>query len=210
MVSEEAELAAARDAVLDTVRTSLDRGGLPLGPLGVHAPPSAGKSPAYVWRSRQPWHGPLAQAAERALLFVAVGVVERIAGSRAWASAYLDDHRIRLDLVRELDEIDDQGYRMASLRQRVGDHAALEHGWQALVDRVAALSLYANRLLALEAEIARQAAADRAAVAELHSATLATGAARDELAADHLRALAGELHDRAELTNSETSHRNGT
>lgn len=209
---EDAELAAARDAVLDAVHTALRRGGLPLREAGLHAPPADGKRTAYVWRSRQAWLGPLVQSAERALLFAAVDVVERIVTSPAWTSPYLDDHRIRLDPASELDEIDDQALRLAQLRHELGEHEPLTPGWPALVDRVAALRLYANRLLALESELARQAAADRAALLDLNAATLAAGAARDELATDHVRALAEDLRYRTpgEITNSGTSHRNAT
>jgi hypothetical protein len=206
------EQGAARDAVLDAVRRSLTQGGLPLRAPELHTAPTAGRRAAYVWRSRQAWLGPLVQSPERALLFAAVDVVGRIVVSAAWASPYLDDHRIRLDPALELDEIDDQALRLARLRHELGQPEPLPHGWPALVDRVAALELYAGRLLALESELARQAAADRAALLEMNAATLAAGAARDELATDHVRALADDLRHRTtgEITNSATSHRNAT
>lgn len=211
MAPEEAELTAARDAVLGAVRRSLAQGGLPLREPELHAPPSTGKRAAYFWRSRQQWLGPFVQSPERALLFTAVEVVGRIVGSAAWASPYLDDHRVRLDPALELDEIDDQALRLARLRHELGQPEPLPHGWPALVDRVAALHLYANRLLALESELARQAAADQAAWLDVNAATLAAGAARDELATDHVRALADDLpRAPGEITNSSTSHRNAT
>src|SRR5262249_32836326 len=109
--------------------------------------------------------------------------------------------RIRLDLTVELDEIDEQAHRIAVVRHQLGETPV---GWLALVERVAALSLYANRLLVLEGELARQEAADRAGMVELSAAARAAGAVRDELATEHVRALADEL------TNSETSQRNAT
>ena len=211
-VPEDAEHAAAREAVLGAVHRSLSQGGLPLGEPGLRPPPAGGNRAAYVWRSRQAWLGPFTQSPERALLFVAVAAAERIVTSVAWASPYLDDHRIRLDPTLELDEIDDQAIRLARLRHEIGAREPLPHGWPALVDRVAALELYANRLLALEAELEREAAADRAALVELNATALAAGTARDELATDHVRALADDLRHRAtgEITNSSTSHRNAT
>ncbi len=211
-MSDDAELAAARDTVLGAVRTALGQGGLPLREPGLPAPAAPGKHAAYEWRSRRPWLGPLVQSVERALLFVAVAVVERIVTSAAWASPHLDDHRVRLDPVLELDEIDDQALRLARLRHQLGAREPVQPGWAALVDRVAALRLYADRLPALESELAAQAAADRATLLELNAATLAAGAARDELATDHVRALADDLRDRTtgEITNSSTSHRNAT
>jgi hypothetical protein len=155
------------------------------------------------WQSRQSWLGPLAQSRERRLVFVAVDTVARIARSDAWASEYTDDHRIRLDLVTELDQIDEQAYQLAALRHRLGDQpdehhaAALDQSWDALVDRVSALSAYADRLAALASERAVRADDDAAA-------RLIAGTVRDELAAGQLRDLTDDV------TNYGTSHRNAT
>jgi hypothetical protein len=157
------------------------------------------------WQSRQSWLGPLAQSQERRLVFVAVDTVARIAHSDAWASDYTDDHRIRLDLVTELDEIDDQAYQLAALRHRLGEQpdeqhaAAVDQSWNALVDRVSALSAYADRLAALAAEPAISADDDAAA-------RLIAGTVRDELATEQLR----DLTTDADVTNYGTSHRNAT
>jgi hypothetical protein len=158
-----------------------------------------------AWQSRQSWLGPLAQSQERRLVFVAVDTVARIAHSDAWASDYTDDHRIRLDLVTELDEIDDQAYQLAALRHRLGEQpdeqhaAAVDQSWNALVDRVSALSAYADRLAALAAERAISADDDAAA-------RLIAGTVRDELATEQLR----DLTTDADVTNYGTSHRNAT
>lgn len=157
------------------------------------------------WRSRQAWLGPVAQSRERRLVFVAVDTVARIARSSAWASDDLDDHRIRLDLVTELDEIDDQAFQLAVLRRKLGGQpdeqhaAALRRSWDALVDRVSALSAYADRLAALRSE-------QNAVAADSAVARLLAGTARDELASEQVR----DLTATTDVTNYGTSHRNAT
>jgi len=157
------------------------------------------------WRSRQAWLGPWAQTQERRLVFVAVDTVARIARSNAWASDDLENHRVRLDLLTELDEIDDQAFHLAVLRRKLGDlpdeqHAdALQRSWDALVDRVSALSEYADRLAALQSE--HDAVAADSAVARLLA-----GTARDELASEQVR----DLTAGTDVTNYGTSHRNAT
>lgn len=189
---DKAEL-VARQAVLDAVRRSLAEGGLSLRPAELAA---------VRWRAQPGWLGPLSQTEERALVFVAIDVVERIAASPAWRS--LDEHRIRLDLVAELDGIDRRAYELAGLRHAIGGRdTVLTDSWRALVDRVAVLMIYADRLRALETRTAQRELAEHEAEAAL------AGGAGDELAADQVRALAGELHVRA-VTNSETSRRNAT
>jgi hypothetical protein len=109
-----------------------------------------------------------------------------------------------LDLVTELDEIDDQAYQLAELRHRLGEQldehhaAALRQSWDALVDRVSALSAYADRLPAL--------ASERAAPADDAVARLLAGTARDELASEQVR----DLTAGTDVTNYGTSHRNAT
>ncbi|HEX5118160.1 MAG TPA: hypothetical protein VFW65_23505 [Pseudonocardiaceae bacterium] len=176
----EAELTAARTTVLDSVRRSLAEGGLPLRPADVGM---------RGWRSQPGWLGPLSQTEERALVFVAVDVVQRVATSPAWLA--LDDHRVRLDPATELAEIDLRAYELAVLRRQLGDRrdAVLGDSWTALVDRVAALVIYAERLRELETE-------PTAELADEHVARLMAGAAGDELAAGHVHDLAGELPTR--------------
>lgn len=126
---------------------------------------------ALSWESSQPWPVSLAQSAERRLVFVAVDVVARIAQSPAWASP-------SLDLAAELDEIDAQAYRLAQAEGEVH-----RQGWDALVDRVSALSDYADRLAVLETEPAPT----------MDDPHLLAGSARDELATDHVRRLTREI-----------------
>lgn len=145
------------------------------------------------WQSGQAWLGPLAETRERRLVFVAVDVVADIAGSDAWASGYLDEHRIRLDLATELDEIDEQAHRLAEVGAESPGAQAVGQGWDAVVDRVAALFLYAERLRAMAADLARHAEQERAGLADDRAATLVAGSVRDEMAADHVRALAEDL-----------------
>jgi len=141
-----------------------------------------------AWQSAQQWLGPLAQSRERRLVFVAMDTVARIAGTDAWSSPDLDEHRIRLDLLAELDDIDAQAHRLAELREQAGDHPAdvLTQGWDALVDRVSALSAYADRLAALESTPAVAPTDDTAT-------QLLAGSVRDELASDHVRGLTRDL-----------------
>jgi hypothetical protein len=173
----EAELTAARATVLATIRRALAEGGLPLRPADVGM---------RGWRSQPGWLGPLAQTEERALVFVAVDVVTRVATDPAWQS--LDEHRIRLDPAAELAEIDLRAYELAVLRRQLGGRrdTVLTGSWTALVDRVAALAIYAERLQELDTE-------PPAELADEHVARMLAGAAGDELAADHVRGLAGEL-----------------
>jgi hypothetical protein len=189
---DEAEL-VARQAVLAAVDRVLAAGGLSLRPAELAVA---------RWREHPGWLGPLAQSEERALVFVAIDVVAGIAASPAWS--WLDDHRVRLDLAAELDAIDRRAFELAGLRHSIGGRdTALTHGWTALVDRVAMLTIYADRLRALETEAAQPE------LAEHEIAALTEGWAGDELAADQVRVLAGELHRRA-VTSCETSHRNAT
>jgi hypothetical protein len=157
------------------------------------------------WQSAQPWLGPLAQSPERRLTFVAVDIVAGITHSQTWASDYLDDHRIRLDLATELDEIDEQAYQLASLRHQLGDrppdhHAdVLNQSWNTLVDRVTALRVYADRLRALESVLTHHATDDRTALADAATASLIAGSVRDELASDQVRSLADDLGAASQL-----------
>jgi hypothetical protein len=234
-----ADLAAARDVVLAAVRGALGNGGLSLRPPDVYtdwpmsplytlfakhhagqrftAPERDTWHDARVWRSNPAWLAMHGQTRERALVFVIVDVVEGIAGSVTWRSPYLDEHRIRLDLLTELADVDRQAYELAELRHQLsndttadGRHdVVLARSWAALVDRVASLTIYADRLRALETVHAQRAATELAERAEEQVAKVVTGWANDELAAGQVVALAGELHNEA-LTNSETSHRNAT
>jgi hypothetical protein len=169
------------------------------------------------WQSRQNWIGPLSGSIERRLVIVARDVVERIVSSPAWTSGQLAEHRTRLNLGAELDQIDEQAIGLAILRAQIaagvqvaGDQraVAIEQGWHRLVDRVAGLAVYADRLIGVQQRLARQAAEYEATYAEGTVAKLVAGAVRDELAADTLRSLSDELNERNVLdgptTNGET------
>ena len=180
------ELAAARTSVLDAVHRSLAQGGLSLRPADVRAWPTR------VWQSRAAWLGPLAQTQERALVFVVAEIVQRIASSAAWRS-HSHEHGVRLDLFVELDEIDARAYELAAFRHRLSSRPVdvqhgevVEHSWHALVDRVAALAAYAERLVSLDSRPAETLTDDELA-------RLATGWAGNELATDQVRALTAEL-----------------
>ena len=125
---------------------------------------------------------------------VAGELVLRLTASPVWTSDLLDDHRLRLNLAGELDEIDAQAFALANFRRRSGPSGAeLDALEAALVDRVAALSLYADRVTALEPLLAGLAADERASRADGELRELLAGSAGDDLAADRLRALAAEL-----------------
>jgi hypothetical protein len=154
------------------------------------------------WQSRQGWIGPQSGSEERRLVIVARDLVERIVSSPAWVSGHLSAHRTQLNLAAELDQIDEQAFGLAVLRAQLragpsipGDQrvAAAEEGWRRLVDRVAGLWIYADRLTGVQQELARQAAEYDAAFADGQVARLVAGSVRDELAADSLRSLSDEL-----------------
>jgi hypothetical protein len=166
------------------------------------------------WQSRQNWIGPLSGSIERRLVIVARDLVERIVASPAWASGQLAAHRTRLNLGAELDQIDEQAFGLATLRGQLaagvpipGDQRAVaaEQGWQRLVDRVAGLAVYAQRLDGMQHRLARQAAEYEAAYADGTVARLVAGTVRDELAADTLRSLSEELSERNALDGPATS-----
>ena len=169
------------------------------------------------WQSRQNWIGPLSGSVERRLVIVARDLVERIVSSPAWASGHLAAHRTQLNLGAELDQIDEQAFGLATLRAQLaggvrieGDQraVAVEQGWQRLVERVAGLAVYAQRLDGVQHRLAREAAEYESTYADGTVARLVAGSARDELAADSLRSLSDELSERNELdgptTTSET------
>jgi hypothetical protein len=160
------------------------------------------------WQSRQNWIGPMSGSIERRLVIVARDLVERIVSSPAWVSGHLAAHRTRLNLGAELDQIDEQAFGLAALRAQLstgvripGDQRALavEQSWQRLVDRVAGLAVYAERLNGVQQQLAREAAEYEAAYADGSVARLVAGAVRDELAADTLRTLSDELSPPSEL-----------
>ncbi len=177
-------------------------------PLRLTSADRHGLHEAKRWESRQGWIGPQSGSPQRRLVIIARDLVERIVASPAWVSGHLDAHRTQLDLVRELDQIDEQAFGLAMLRAQLaagqpvpGDPRAVaaDAGWQRLVDRVAGLAIYADRLARTGLELDRQAAEYDAAFADGQVAGLVAGSVRDELAADTLRSLSAELSAPAEL-----------
>jgi hypothetical protein len=144
------------------------------------------------WDSKQAWTGPLAGGQERGLVIAAARVAERIARSSGWQSGALSEHRIRLDLISTLDEIDDQAHRIAVARQQqpggpAGTDPAVDVAWDAAVDRVAALTAYADSLDGLAA--AQAAAITRLGGDPVRDEGLLTGSAQDQFALEQLYAL---------------------
>ncbi|MBO0840822.1 MAG: hypothetical protein J2O49_08390, partial [Sciscionella sp.] len=76
------------------------------------------------WTSTQPWIGPHADSRERRLVLVATSIADRVVRSPMWASVDLADHRVRLDLAAELDEIDRRAYQLAEVRGGVHRRAS--------------------------------------------------------------------------------------
>jgi hypothetical protein len=169
---------------------------------------------AHAWQSTQPWVGRPSSTPEYHLLCVAHETVARLANSRTWASRYLDDHRLRLNLVQELSAIDVQACQLAHLRIQIpagqrGRISSLDGAWNALVDRVTRLKNYASGVDELDEHVA--ALADAAQVASLDSqfGELAAGTAMDEFAAAQVAALSADLH-RLAVTSFATSRESGT
>ena len=128
------------------------------------------------WHSVQPWTGELAHTSERRMLAQAQAAVTSLVGAPAWSSSAFEEHRLRLDLKAELDEIDRAAYQLASTGptrgasalppaqatpppqatsappagagEELSAHAAAA---QALRRRVDALSAYADAVTALPA-----------------------------------------------------------
>lgn len=147
------------------------------------------------WESHQLWTGPLAHCRERALIVAALRAAQRIARSPAWRSGRLDEHRVRLDVGAELDQIDEQAYRIATARYSGSSgglpvegppNPAVDQAWEAAITRVAALTAYAESLDGL----ARQQALELQRLGDpVRDAALMGGAARDEIALDNIAAL---------------------
>ncbi|HEV7205736.1 MAG TPA: hypothetical protein VGN18_14095 [Jatrophihabitans sp.] len=144
------------------------------------------------WRSEQAWSGPLVHTRERGLVVAAIRAVERIIASPGWRSGRLDEHRVRIDVAIELDQVDAQCFRVASARyegetgglpiERPAD-PVVEQAWDAVVTRVAALHCYADSLDGL-GEARAQAVAN-----PVRDADLLGGSFQDELATQNLAAL---------------------
>jgi hypothetical protein len=143
------------------------------------------------WQSTQVWTGPLSSSAERGLVIAAARAAERIARSATWRSGRIDEQRLRLDLGAELDQIDDQAHRIASARHEHGTAAmgtapVIDAAWEATLNRVAAVTAYADQLDGYDK---RRAEALAGLGDPVRDSNLMAGSARDEMAVDELVAL---------------------
>jgi hypothetical protein len=159
-------------------------------PLRLTAADRRAIADASRWESKQAWTGPVAFCQERGLIIAAVRMAERIARSPAWRSGRIDEQRVRLDLGAELDQIDDQAHRVAMARHQqdgraLGDPTAVDAAWEAALNRVAALTEYANQISGHDARPTELIAQGD----PVRDSTLLAGSARDEIALDQLVAL---------------------
>jgi hypothetical protein len=143
------------------------------------------------WESVQAWASPLATSSERGLVIAATRAAERIARSVTWRSGRIDEQRVRLDLGAELDQIDDQAYRIASARTEhgttsMGTAPVVDAAWEATLNRVAALTAYADHLDGYDKQRSEALARQGDPVRD---SDLMAGSVRDELALDDLVAL---------------------
>jgi hypothetical protein len=177
---------------------------VPLAALAVFGARFAGRNPSRLtlrdrralarasqWHSRQSWTGGLATSSERGLVIAAAAAVERIARTAAWRAGRFGEPRIRLDLVRELDQIDEQAHRIALARTEYGPATpgsapVVDGAWDTVVDRVAALTAYAKQVEQLD--IQRADALTRTGD-PVRDADLLGGTVRDEMALGELDAL---------------------
>lgn len=173
---------------------------------------------ALVWQSSQPWLGPLAAGPERRLVGLACQAVARIVEAPAWRTPALDDHRLTLDLVAELNQIDAQAYGLAVARLAGAGQTnpapsppsttAYPAEWASLLDHVAALDDYARAVTATEgvgplelstatgAASASLAGTEAPGLADLQERRLAAGSVQDEFSTAQLRRLTAELERR--------------
>ena len=143
-----------------------------------------------AWHSSRPWTGALAGTPERALVSRAQDAVVRLVRAPAWGTPAFEEHRLRLDLKAELDEIDEQAHELAL--GGAGPHrqtgAAPEAARTALTRRVEALAAYADAVVALGPG---NAAPGRENEQQTENALVAT--VRDEFATERLALLKAEL-----------------
>ena len=171
-------------------------------PLRLSTPERRQLNQARSWQSSQSWLGLQSGGPEHLLLLQARDTVAEVAGSRAWGSRELEDHRTQLDLMAELDGIDAQAAQLADLRTQAGTRGPsaeqysvrLSLAWDALLERVARLRLYADAVHALDQCGTELGTADRLDQA---LGRLAAGSALDQFAAEKLRTLSAELNSRS-------------
>jgi hypothetical protein len=135
----------------------------------------------HVWRSRNNWIPPASGTRERDQLDRAQQAVRRIVRTRAWQLPGTADVRSDLDLITELDEVDAQAFRLATLGSTGPDHAQLQHLLRQRVQAIAALA----------DELERQDRGSAGAVApeDAPSSDSIAGGVLDEYATQRLQAL---------------------
>ena len=168
------------------------------------------------WHSVQPWTGGLADTPERRLVAQAQDAVKSLVAAPAWSGRAFEEHRLRLDLQAELDEVDRQAYQLASTspgggaprpprpvgapappkpeplgpQNAPGAPSAHDSARQALRRRVDALSAYADAVAALP-PTAPPSAIETDADDRVHRAL--TAAVRDEFGTEQWTRLRHEL-----------------
>ena len=145
------------------------------------------------WQSHQAWTGVLADTPERRLVAQAQDAVIRLVRAPAWSSPGFEEHRLRVDLKAELDEIDRQAHDLAVGRPPAAagrdDVGAGER--TALRGRVDALSAYADAVSAVGPAHDRYQRPVDEGDGDAHRALTAT--VRDEFATDRWTQLSQEL-----------------
>lgn len=117
-------------------------------PLRLSADDRAALDATCRWTSRQPWAGDLVASEERGLLEAVMCAAERAASSAAWKSTRLDSAGVRINLAAELDRTDAEAFALARERQEGGEPS--RQRWDALLDRAALLTCYADRLVSAD------------------------------------------------------------
>lgn len=134
-------------------------------------------------------------------------LVRRIGRTAVWRSAYLDGHRLRLDLWQELDTLDRHAWQLYCATRDLGripydptaqalwrrQDALLGRARGAMLNRLLALKRYADRLADLDRQLADLAALRRIDQTDQQIGDLLTQVAADELAAVKLDDLSDEL-----------------
>ncbi|MBM4653962.1 hypothetical protein GS640_00165 [Rhodococcus hoagii] len=134
----------------------------------------------------------------------AAALAQRIAHSPAWASNFLESHRIELNYREELRDITIHAHRLRAIYLELGEpprgdtpqavrardrfdkaSAPLEVIWRALVRRVAALESFTLHLAELDTQLANMEAVERATSLEDRIGNLLASAVSDEFAAAH-------------------------
>ena len=143
------------------------------------------------WQSSQSWVGAPATTPERTMVSIAQDAVQSLVRAPAWSSPAFEEHRIRLDLKAELDEVDRQAYDLAVVRPQLTPQSRDAHAAAsaALRRRVESLRAYADAVVAIGGTPKPSDAS--AHERQLESALVAT--VRDEFAIERLAGLHAEL-----------------